>query len=362
MSEVSKSSAGKRVLIDVGHPAHVHLFKNLAKYYISQQRQVLFTVRSKEREIELLEDCGFEYQVISYNRKGLIKKALNLPATNIRLLNITRKFKPNIILSHGSFYAAQVGWLLGIPVITLEDTGNWEQTILYKHFTDVILSPSHLALRFSKKQIFYDGFHELSYIDYRHKKPGQPCATSNNKVRILLRFVSSQASHDNANQIISNELKAKLVELLRPYGDVLISSEKKLPENLSVYNLNTNPSCFHNYLSDSSLIISEGSTTAIEGCLLGIPTIYLGGNTLGIINYLTNKGLLITETEIAQIKNNISKLLGNEYREELNKKRDDLIQKSIDLNKLLIWMIDQYPDSYNILKKSADYMNNFLLK
>jgi uncharacterized protein len=55
------------ILIDIGHPAHVHLFKNFAKQMIEKGNKVLFTCRDKEFEIKLLESNGFDY--ISFGKK-----------------------------------------------------------------------------------------------------------------------------------------------------------------------------------------------------------------------------------------------------------------------------------------------------
>ena len=43
-----------RILIDIGHPAHVHLFKNFAWQMQEKGHKVLFTCREKEFEIDLL--------------------------------------------------------------------------------------------------------------------------------------------------------------------------------------------------------------------------------------------------------------------------------------------------------------------
>ena len=54
-----------RVLIDIGHPGHVHLFKNFAREFIRKGHQVLFTVREKEHETELLKS-----EKLSFTRLG----------------------------------------------------------------------------------------------------------------------------------------------------------------------------------------------------------------------------------------------------------------------------------------------------
>ena len=50
-----------RVLIDIGHPAHVHMFKCFAKEMQDRGHEVLFTCRDKEFELKLLSAYSFNY-------------------------------------------------------------------------------------------------------------------------------------------------------------------------------------------------------------------------------------------------------------------------------------------------------------
>ena len=50
-----------RILVDIGHPAHVHLFKHFALEMVKNGHDVLFTARDKEHEIYLLEKYNLPY-------------------------------------------------------------------------------------------------------------------------------------------------------------------------------------------------------------------------------------------------------------------------------------------------------------
>ena len=56
----------------------------------------------------------------------------------MELYKIFKSFKPTITVSHSSFYLSQVSWFFNVPSITLEDTGNMEQVILYLPFTNAV--------------------------------------------------------------------------------------------------------------------------------------------------------------------------------------------------------------------------------
>ena len=49
------------ILIDIGHPAHVHMFRCFAHEMIQRGHRVLFTCRDKEFELKLLTAEHLEY-------------------------------------------------------------------------------------------------------------------------------------------------------------------------------------------------------------------------------------------------------------------------------------------------------------
>ena len=53
-----------KILIDIGHPAHVHYFKNFAKHFIKRGSKVLFIAREKDVVIDLLNRYKFNYIVV----------------------------------------------------------------------------------------------------------------------------------------------------------------------------------------------------------------------------------------------------------------------------------------------------------
>ena len=129
-----------RILIDIGHPAHVHLFKHFAWNMQNKGNEIFFTCRDKEFEIQLLKHYGFRF--ISFGKKYSTRlgKIWGLVEFDIKELIIASRFKPDIFLSHGSMYAAHAAFLLRKPHITLEDTGNSEQVRLYLPFTKYVLT------------------------------------------------------------------------------------------------------------------------------------------------------------------------------------------------------------------------------
>ena len=95
-----------RILIDIGHPAHVHLFKNFAKLMTGKGHKVFFTVREKEFEIALLKHEGFYFKSLGKHYHSKLGKVWGLFKFTFLSIIISFRFKPDIYLSHGSMYAA----------------------------------------------------------------------------------------------------------------------------------------------------------------------------------------------------------------------------------------------------------------
>jgi predicted glycosyltransferase len=152
------------ILIDIGHPAHVHLFKHFAREMTARGHQVHFTCRSREFVTGLLQHEGFTFTSFGPNYTSAAGKLWGLLRFTWLLLRAGLQFKPDILLSHSSMYAAFVAFLLRKPHLSFEDTFNFEQIRLYKPFTSAILTGTYDHPLKSKKVVRYPGYHELAYL------------------------------------------------------------------------------------------------------------------------------------------------------------------------------------------------------
>jgi uncharacterized protein len=67
-----------KILIDIGHPAHVHLFKNFAWEMLKRGNDVLFSVREKGEVRALLDTYHFDYLIYGNTKKSILSKLLGL--------------------------------------------------------------------------------------------------------------------------------------------------------------------------------------------------------------------------------------------------------------------------------------------
>ena len=95
------------LLFDIGHPAHVHLFRCFAVEMQAEGHDILFTCRDKDLTLRLLDEYGLPYVSFGKPKTGMVNKLLGLWRFNRDLLQAARRFRPDVLLSHGSIYAAQ---------------------------------------------------------------------------------------------------------------------------------------------------------------------------------------------------------------------------------------------------------------
>ncbi|MFM7730308.1 MAG: DUF354 domain-containing protein, partial [Flavobacteriales bacterium] len=163
-----------KFLVDIGHPAHVHLFKNFARVMTQRGHEFLFTCRQKEFEIELLDSYGLQHISFGPKYKGLMGKLWGMLKFGWMEYRVARRFKPNFFLSHGSIYAAHASFLYGKPHISLEDTYNFEQVRLYLPFTKYVLTADYAhPLSNHPKNRSYAGYQELAYLHPNHYQPNK---------------------------------------------------------------------------------------------------------------------------------------------------------------------------------------------
>jgi hypothetical protein len=358
-----------RILIDIGHPAHVHLFKNFAWRMQEKGHNILFSVREKEKEVYLLKKYNFPFHSLGKHKNGLINKIIGLTEFNYKLLKIALNFKPDIFISHGSMYAAQVAWLMRKPHISMKDTENMEQIILFKPFTQAILTPICFRKELGKKQIKYKGYHELAYLHPDYFSPNKSILrllnTKKGEKYVIMRFVSWNASHDIGHKGLSLENKRKAVKEFSKYARVFISSEEELPSDLKKYQFNLPPERMHDALAYADLLYGESATMASEAAVLGIPAIYLDNAGRGYTDEEEKEyGLVFNYSESLKdqeksIKKAVELLKNKHIKKIWQKKREKMLKDKIDITSLLVWFVENYPESFKIMKANKNYQTKF---
>ncbi len=356
-------------MIDIGHPAHVHLFKNFAKEMLSKGHKVFFTCREKEFEKYLLDYYGFSYKSFGRKYSSTRGKLWGLIKFDVKEFFAGLSFRPDILLSHGSFYAAHASFLLRKPHVSFEDTFNFEQIRLYKPFTEAILTSDYNHHLKSERVIIYSGYHELAYLHPQRftadSRILSELGVSGDEKIVVMRFVAWNASHDIGHKGISLRNKIIAVREFSKYAKVFISSETELPEELAGFRIKVPPHRIHDVLAYSTLLFAESFTMPAECSVLGTPSVIIHNNTAPCLQEQQNKyGLCykFDETEEGQraaIKKGIELLNIPFIKKEWAIKRDRMLSEKINVTDFLVWFVENWPESFRIMKENPGYQERF---
>ena len=360
-----------RILIDIGHPAHVHIFRNAAHIFMKNGHNVFFTCRDKEFEIQLLQAEGFDYASFGKKYRSIPGKMIGLVKFVWKEWKQCRRFKPDVLLSHGSPYAAIASWLYGKPSITFDDTFNMEQVRFFEPFSDVVLTGLYDHPKISRKEIHYAGYHELAYLHPNYYRADSSILSqlgvSEGQKYILVRFVAWNATHDIGHEGISEIRKVSAIRELAKHAKVFISSEGKLPEELEPYRLKIRPEQIFDVISYASLVWGESLTIPSEASVLGVPSV-VNHNTKScpLADQAAKYGICFcySESEEDQKKalDKCIELLSmdkEDLRSRWEEKRRRLLEDHIDLTAFIVWFVENYPKSQQIMIDNPDYQYKF---
>lgn len=350
-----------KILIDIGHPAHVHYFRNFIK--IMQDAGHRFLIIAKNRNVthKLLDNYGIPFVKRKDYPKSLFGKLLNIPLTDLFVLKHSIKFKPDILIGFSGTHIAHAGFLMNRPRIVIDDTEHAKLAhASYKYFASDILTPVCFKKDFGKKHLRFKGYMELFYLHPKYFKPDlsvlSELGVEKKQKMAIVRFVSWRASHDVGNSGIPTEHQYNLVFHLAKYCKVFISSEKELPKELNKFAFPLHPSKMHDALAAADLFIGEGVTMASESAVLGTPAIYVNSLELGYTNEQEEKyNLVFNYRHIEGVLEKALDLLQNSSKKDFMKKRTALLNDNIDPTSFLVWFIENYPESKRKLKENPAF-------
>ncbi len=331
-----------KIFIDIGHPAHVHYFRNFIKIMKAKGHSFFITARSKEVTHELLNYYNIPFLSRGSGRRGFIGKAFYVLEADFMLYKAAKKYNPDLFLSFGSAYAAHVSKLFKKVHIAFDDTDHAKyEHLLYVPFTDYIYTPKFYNKNFGNKHKRFNGLMELCYL---HPNYCNLTRDISSRKYILFRLINWDASHDFGYGPESrNDLINFILELSKKY-EIIISSEGALPDKLVKFKYSGKSFEFHEYLSKSLLCISEGGTVANESALLGIPNIIINpiSKTVGVHQYLNKLELQYYFDSFILAKEKIISFIENieSTNETFITRSIKFINESVDITTLLVEIVN----------------------
>lgn len=355
-----------RVIVDIGHPGHVHLYKHLIKKFIKDGHFVLVTTKNIPVAIELLNKYKIKHINLGNKPDSLIGKALYQFKYNYKLFKLIKKNK----IKYGigtSISLAQLTKLSNIKTFFFEDDDDQEIpfSVKYAHpFITHMFSPDCLKNKQKRNDvIYYHGYHELAYLHPDRFTPDKTVLTelnlTENSTFFVVRFNVFKAHHDIGQTGLSFEQKQEIISLLKPYGTIFITTERKIDSAFREYQLKMPPDKIHSLLYYSTMFIGDSQTMTSEAAILGTPALKcntFAGN-LSIPNEIEEKyGLCYSyqPSDFNLMKEKIRYLLkNNNLKKTWLEKRNIMLKDKIDVSSFMIWYIENYPESADLIKNKT---------
>ncbi|ELY56415.1 DUF354 domain-containing protein [Natronococcus jeotgali] len=336
-----------RILFDLYHPSHVHLFKNSIWRLEELGHEVLITSRDKEVTVNLLDSYNLDHMTLSGKQSGRIGLITETGKRIIRLTNVARQFDPDIVagrINPVSVYAAK---LSGAEAIMFKDSDYLTSISKITHpLVDVMYIPSNFDINLGDIEHRVDGFQELAYLHPDWFQPDSQLlkeyGIDPDEQYFVLRFVSMDAHHDEGHHGFSPTMKRQIVSTLDQEGTVYITSEQQLDSEFEQYRLPLPPHHIHHLLAFANLYIGDSQTMATEAALLGTPAIrsnsFANGDDLSNFIELEEEYCLLysfSDEKVAFDK--IMELVAqDDLQDEWEQRRERLTTEKTDVTKDMI--------------------------
>ena len=164
-----------------------------------------------------------------------------------------KNFKPDMFISFASPYAGHVAFFLRKPHISFTDTEHAKLGIIsFLPFTTIVITPKVFKIDLGEKHLKFNGYMEQCYLQEKYFSPSnkvlKQLRLKPEEKYVIIRLVSWNASHDIGHSGISRTVLEELINEIKKYSKIFISSESELPQELEKYKLQINPTEIHNVL------------------------------------------------------------------------------------------------------------------
>ena len=362
----------KKIAIFLGHPAHFHLFKNVALELSKKGYAITFLIKRKDIVEDLVINSGYKPVIIRKQERvnsskfGLIKSLL---AMDLMMLKCLCKERPSLLIGT---YTPFISRWSGVPVISCNEDDasvvpNFAK-LSYPEASAILVPESCDCGKWNAKSIKYASYHELAYLHPNHFTPEKHIVEQYFPIDspyFIIRFAKLNAHHDAGVKGISTEIAQRLIDILKPHGRVYITSERELEPQFEQYRIQINPLDMHHVMAFAQIYIGDSQTMAAESGVLGVPFVRFN-DFVGRIGYLRELedvyqlGFGIKTNEVDRLYQVVESLVAMPNRKEVyQQRRQKMLSEKIDYAQFLTWFIENYPESKRIMKENPDYQYKF---
>ncbi|HDL01195.1 MAG TPA: DUF354 domain-containing protein, partial [candidate division Zixibacteria bacterium] len=174
-----------------------------------------------------------------------------------------------------------------------------------------------------------------------------------------------KAHHDLGARGLSFENKRKIIEILKPYGRIFITTEREIESEFQRYQIRIKPHEIHSFLYYAEMFIGDSQTMTSEAAILGTPAFKCNSFAakLSVPNELERKYNICYsflpigfEDMLGKIKTTVSM---KNMKMVWRKRVDRLLGERIDVTAFLVWFVENYPESYRRMNEKPEIQYTF---
>jgi predicted glycosyltransferase len=281
-----------RVLFDIVHPAHVHLYRHLHAELLAGGHEALVVARDKEVTLALLDAYGIPYRWTGHaGAKSTPARAAELAGRDLVLLRHGLRFRPDVVCTRNPA-GVHAGRVLGAWTVfdSVDGRAAGVHFRLGAPLAHVVTSPTWLDEDYGPAHRRYRGPKELAYLHPDRFRPDPSVraelGVGADEPLVVVRFVAHDAVHDAHTVGLTDAERGALVERLRRVGRVVVSSEGPLPPSLEPLRFRLGPARIHDVLAAAHLFVGDSGSMAAEAGVLGTPALRLSSWVGPVRGYL----------------------------------------------------------------------------
>jgi len=339
-----------RLLFDLGHPAHFHLFKNAIVELRAGGHDVVIFAREKDCLPELLEKTGWHYHMPCRKRGGQLR--LGLEAVGIFARAVAMGLaRPFDLMIGTSFVIGPASRITGATSLVFSENDAAHVPLFVKlaytsgHY---VVTPRCLQSDLNRaKHLTYRGYQELAYLHPNRFRPDPgiraELGLGEDEKYFLIRKAAYTAFHDVGHTGLAGKQLQMLIDRLARHGRVFLSIEADLPGELQSCRLPTPADRMLDVLAFADMVVADSATVTIEAGVLGTPAAWCSTfvGDLAILKELEHKYGLIAGYRPEDFDGLVARidewLMTPNLKDRWQQRRSRMLGECVDLT---AWILD----------------------
>jgi predicted glycosyltransferase len=331
-----------RIIVDIGHPAHVHLFRHVLDQWKHDGIETLVVARDKDITLRLLDIYGIPFRSTGRAGRGLPAQLCEFVRREAAMFGLVRRLRPAIITGT-SPNAVRAARLYGAKsVILCEDDAKYIPLFRYVAYpwASAIVTPDALIHEdYGDRHLRYPSYQKLFYLHPTRFTPDRgilrELGIGDSERFGLIRLSALTAHHDRGMTGMSEDLVRRVIRLVEGDMRVFITSEKPLPAEFEPHRLPISAERVHHALAFAEFFLGDSQSMTVESALLGTPAFKINtfAGIISVIRQLEEYGLAYgyrPGEEDALVRQLQEVLAMPDRREHLQRLRQRMLSEKID--------------------------------